>query len=66
MEELSEILLKFLDFARKEKSKEVYILSDDLFDDLVAYMFLIGPQAFEFFPWLILWCFFSIGYFWLP
>ena len=60
-----EIFLKFLDFARKERSKEVYILGDDLYDDLAAYMLLIGPQTIEFFDWLFLGCFFSIGYFWL-
>ena len=33
MDELSEILLKFIGFAKRERKKVVYILDDELYDD---------------------------------
>ena len=48
MKKLSEILLKFFSFARREKDMEVYILDGDLYDDWTASMLLIHSQAFEF------------------
>ena len=57
MEELSEILFKFIGFAKRERKRGVYILDDKLNDDQVASLFLIGPYVIECFHWLIFWLF---------